>query len=269
MTEFKFEKGYTHGGVFHADDVFATAFLTMLNPNFEVERGFKPPVDDESIIVYDIGNGKFDHHSEPRECRAKNGKYYAAFGKLWREYANLIVSDFIKDRVDNDFVQIIDECDNTGESNLLSTCIYAFNPTWQDERSSSDEKFAKAVEIAKAILENIIDKYKSAEYARKEVLEYYAKSKDGLVIMDRYAPWEDALDEEINANRVKAIVFPSLRGGWNIERIEDSGFEFPKDWWGTREEKVKGLLFCHASGFMCNFKELQDILDIVELCKKK
>ena len=34
-------------------------------------------------IVYDVGGGMFDHHSEPRECRP-NGVPYAAFGLLWR-----------------------------------------------------------------------------------------------------------------------------------------------------------------------------------------
>ena len=39
--------------------------------------------DDFDGIVYDVGGGMFDHHSEPRECRP-NGVPYAAFGLLWR-----------------------------------------------------------------------------------------------------------------------------------------------------------------------------------------
>ena len=31
--------GFTHSGIFHADDVFATAFIKMINPNIEIVRG--------------------------------------------------------------------------------------------------------------------------------------------------------------------------------------------------------------------------------------
>ena len=73
-------KGFTHGGKFHADDVFSTALLQILRPDIQVTRGFVVP-DDFDGIVYDVGGGMFDHHSEPRECRP-NGVPYAAFGLL-------------------------------------------------------------------------------------------------------------------------------------------------------------------------------------------
>ena len=74
--------GFTHAGTFHADDVFATALLQILRPDIKITRGFVVP-DDFDGIVYDVGGGMFDHHSEPRECRP-NGVPYAAFGLLWR-----------------------------------------------------------------------------------------------------------------------------------------------------------------------------------------
>ena len=84
-------KGFTHGGKFHADDVFSTALLQIVRPDFTVQRGFTVP-DDFDGIVYDVGGGEFDHHAEPREERY-NGVPYAAFGKLWRELgAGLVLS---------------------------------------------------------------------------------------------------------------------------------------------------------------------------------
>ena len=74
-------KGFTHGGKFHADDVFSTALLQIVRPDFTVQRGFTVP-DDFDGIVYDVGLGLFDHHQEPRETRP-NGVPYAAFGLLW------------------------------------------------------------------------------------------------------------------------------------------------------------------------------------------
>lgn len=134
--------------------------------------------------------------------------------------------------------------------------IYSYNPFWDETVDNSDTCFNHAVELAKDILSREIEKYKSIERATDYVLECYNKSEDGLIIMDTYAPWYSTLHNY----EFKAIAFPSNRGGWNIERVENSGFEFPTEWWGTREEKVKGLLFCHSSGFMCNFKTKEDIV---------
>ena len=49
-------KGFTHGGKFHADDVFSTALLQILRPDIQVTRGFVVP-DDFDGIVYDVGGG--------------------------------------------------------------------------------------------------------------------------------------------------------------------------------------------------------------------
>ena len=73
-----FKEGFTHGGLFHADDVFATALLKILNPDIQISRGFSVP-ENFSGIVYDIGDGKYDHHQKKSRVR-ENGVAYAAFG---------------------------------------------------------------------------------------------------------------------------------------------------------------------------------------------
>ena len=72
------KNGFTHGGKFHADDVFSTALLRILRPDFTVTRGFSVPENFDGI-VYDIGNGPFDHHAADRAERP-NGVPYAALG---------------------------------------------------------------------------------------------------------------------------------------------------------------------------------------------
>lgn len=77
-------KGFTHGGKFHADDVFATALLMIVRPDIKVTRGFVVP-DGFDGIVYDVGCGMFDHHQEPRESRP-NGvpmRPLACCGACW------------------------------------------------------------------------------------------------------------------------------------------------------------------------------------------
>ena len=63
--------GFTHSGIFHADDVFATAFIKMINPNIEIVRGNEVP-NNFTGIVYDIGLGEFDHHGDEKK-KKENG----------------------------------------------------------------------------------------------------------------------------------------------------------------------------------------------------
>ena len=42
-------KGFTHGGKFHADDVFSTALLQILRPDIQITRGFTVPDDFDGI----------------------------------------------------------------------------------------------------------------------------------------------------------------------------------------------------------------------------
>lgn len=70
-------RGLTHSGKFHADDVFSTALLELLNPEFQVERVLEVPADFDGI-VYDIGGGAFDHHQTGAPVR-ENGVSLCGF----------------------------------------------------------------------------------------------------------------------------------------------------------------------------------------------
>ena len=52
------DKGFTHGGKFHADDVFSAALLLYLNPESQITRGNKVPEEYDGI-VFDIGRGEY------------------------------------------------------------------------------------------------------------------------------------------------------------------------------------------------------------------
>lgn len=255
--EFNYTQGFTHGGSFHADDVFATVFLKMLNPNIVIRRGFAVP-DDFKGIVYDIGNGEFDHHSADREKRS-TGECYAAFGKLWRKYANLIVSDFVKEQVDYYFIRELDNSDNTGAYSSLAEVIGNMNPFW-DEKGVNDVSeqnrcFWKAYKFAYPIFSRVIEKAKAIERAKDYVMECYENRKDGLVVLDKYANAVSLLKD----TETLAILFPSNREGYILERLDENKFTFPKEWWGTRGvDGIKGLIFCHATGFMCVFDTLEN-----------
>lgn len=184
---FKFKRAITHAGKFHADDVFSTAFLTILNPGIEVKRVNKIDKDDISkdTIIYDIGLGEFDHHQTDVPVRL-NGIKYAAFGLLWKEFGHLILSERSVARFDEQFVQYIDAADNGQSQNPLSLTISSFMPNW-DEKASVNEAFSEAVNFAEDILCRHFNRLRSTEYANSYVEEALEKSYDkDIVVLNRF-----------------------------------------------------------------------------------
>ena len=246
-------KGFTHGGKFHADDVFSTALLQILRPDIQVTRGFVVP-DDFDGIVYDVGGGMFDHHSEPRECRP-NGVPYAAFGLLWRLLGAQLVGEHQARLLDENFIQPLDLNDNTGEQNSLADAIGSFNPLW-DSKDDPDVCFWRAVPVAKQILENEIAAANAVNRADDTVRRAYASMKDGIVVLPAYMPWKNGLYK----TDAVFVVYPSQRGGYSAQCVNDhrtkrSKQPFPVAWAGKPEDKLRevsglGLRFCHPSRFL-------------------
>lgn len=140
----------THGGRFHADDVFSAALLKLLNPSVQITRVFDVPENFDGL-VFDIGWGRFDHHQKNAPVRP-NGVPYAAFGLLWKEFGAGLVGPEEAERFDFHFIQPLDLDDNTGCGSEIAGLIGAFNPSWDSDRSP-DDCFAEAVAFAEVILE--------------------------------------------------------------------------------------------------------------------
>ena len=262
-------RGFTHGGKFHADDVFSTALLQILRPDIQITRGFVVP-DDFDGIVYDVGFGMFDHHQEPRECRA-NGVPYAAFGLLWQVLGPGLVGENQARLIDENFIQPLDLNDNTGEQNSLCDAIGFFNPVWDSDRNS-DECFFEAVAVAKQILERQIESARAVNRADEKVRAAYEASENGIVVLPCYLPWKNALYR----SDAYFVVYPSQRGGWSAQCVNDrktkrSKLPFPASWAGQPAEVIaqksglEGIRFCHASRFLitADTKELA-----IEACRQ-
>lgn len=267
----------THGGKFHADDVFSTALLKLINPEFKITRVFEVPENFDGI-VYDIGGGKYDHHQEDSEIR-ENGVPYASFGLLWREYGVALLSKGCPQeiaeqeakRFDEKFIQPIDQDDNTGCGNLLSGVIGAFNPCW-DSAESADECFNDAVNFAIVILKKKIESVFSIQRAKELVEKALSDSKDNIVILPRFAPWKMVL---VPSN-AEFVVYPSQRGGYSAQVIpkdvdtKEAKCDFPEEWAGKSENElpqisgVETLKFCHKGRFIISTATLEDI---IKACK--
>ena len=155
------DKGLTHSGKFHADDVFSAALLTYINPRIKIERVYELPPHYDGII-FDIGMGQFDHHQSDAPIR-DNGVPYAAFGLLWRKFGESILGEDAG-KFDESFVQPLDLSDNTGTENQLAQIIGMFNPAW-DSNDSIELAFHQAKKFALRILQNHFSYIKSSERA--------------------------------------------------------------------------------------------------------
>lgn len=250
------DRGFTHGSKFHSDDVFATAFLRILNPDIQVQRGLEVPKEFDGII-YDIGRGRFDHHQEDREVR-ENGCPYAAFGLIWREYGAAYVGREETERFDRDFVQALDLTDNTGCPNQLADIIDEFNPVW-DSEESYDDCFWNAVDFAEQILRNHFQAVAGVYRAGKLVRQAMSECDGNILVLPKYVPWK----REVIGSSYQLVVYPSNRGGYSVQGVpakEGNDNELvcslPKEWWGKDAAdlpEISGiatLRFCHATGFM-------------------
>ena len=269
---FNVKNAYTHAGSFHSDDVFATAFLQILQPEIEVHRIFNVTSDLDGII-YDIGCGEFDHHQKDKRYR-ENGVPYAAFGLLWEKFGTLIMDEENVLKFDEKFIQALDLSDNTGCDNDLAFAISDFNPKW-DEEKETDEAFFEAVEFAKGILKRRFSKIESNAKACKIVKAELEELPDDIEIFElqQDVPWKAAVKD----TQIKYVIYKSNRGGFNIQCVpsdEDKDVlkkALPEKWRGKTQEEleeitnVKGFRFCHTSGFLCATETIEGARKIAKM----
>ena len=277
----------THGGTFHADEVFAIAILEYAFGNVNVSRVFEVPENlPNDTIVLDIGGGKYDHHQKGGNGVRENGVPYASAGLIWKDYAELVMTNNrlateldeqdkidVFEWIDRDLIQGIDAVDNgvmpmadyPAKAMNISNIIADFNPSW-DSNESSDEAFEEAVDTALVILSNCLDKAISKAKARKIVEKAIGEKCDHLMLLEKFVPWQEFVfsSENQEAGEIWYVVFPSNRGGWNVQAVPNELGSFqmrkplPENWRGLqgealeKETGVAGATFCHRAGFLAS-----------------
>ncbi|EGD46583.1 metal-dependent protein hydrolase [Ruminiclostridium papyrosolvens DSM 2782] len=292
----EFKKVGTHSGRFHADEVMATAILKQV---FEIEltRTRDPEILEKQDLIYDIGNGEFDHHQLEKEYR-DNGTPYAACGLIWRQFGRQAILtkhsevsenevEIIFRYVDAVLIEGIDAVDNgirTTENIIPTMCISSiiggYNPTW-DSPESVDAAFNDAVGFAEDILKNLIDQKVSTLKARTFVIEAYNNRKrPELLILDNSYPWERTL-KEIDINKDVLFVIYPKEEGFYIQTVREYGEvrrdrkRLPEEWAGKREEElgsiigIKDAIFCHSSRFIAKASSFESILKMADIAISK
>ena len=267
------EIAYTHGGKFHADDVFSAALLRIFRPDIQFKRVMKLPENFEGL-AFDVGWGKYDHHQSDAAVR-ENGVPYAAFGLLWKDLGPELLGEEAEN-FDKHFIQALDLEDNTGCGHPLAEAIRAFNPCW-DSNEDPQENFLKAVDVAYAILTRKIEEVNGIRRAGTLVKQAVENIQDGIVILDRYAPWKSFV---VACPQAQFVVSPSLRGGFSAQGVpvsrEDNTLRlpFPESWAGkdaSELQKISGiktLRFCHNNRFLISADTLEDAIAACRLTQE-
>lgn len=294
----------THDATFHADEVFASVIAALylncskgLNVVKICRTSYIPKDLNKDVIVYDVGGGKFDHHSVKDSVYKvrKNGIPYAAAGLIWRAFGNELIQNTPDDKavwfqVERKLIRGIDAVDNgtlpcidyPTSAMSISNVISNFNPVWDDDITSYDEAFLEALSFAGKIFDKIFNRAISKVRAKVLVEENIERTDGEIMIMECFLPWVKHLlfSENPKAEKIKFVIHKSQREGFewhtvpkgntrelrNIPRVA-----VPEEWRGMREknlQKVTGIptaIFCHLSGMTGSAETLNDTIDMVKL----
>lgn len=279
----------THSGVLHADEVFSSVILGKIMSEVRLARVSRVPENvSENVIVYDIGNGPFNHHQRGFNEARENGIKYSSFGLLWKQFGMELLSgeqnaELIFNMFDTTFVSGIDAVDNgqIEHSDILvpsvSSAISAFNPNW-DEELNSDDCFIRAVKFAEIIFDNALNSVISKVKAKIEVEKSIENASNGIMVLETFMPWKEYLFKSDNpkANSILYVVYPSNREGYNINAVPESLGSFnqrkplPDNWAGLQDNElsaesgVKTATFCHPGRFICGALTLPDALKMAQ-----
>ena len=136
--------------------------------------------------------------------------------------------------------------------------------------------------LSKKIFNNKIESTIAKCDAKKFVEQAIEKSENGIMILDKFMPYQEFVLESTNpkAQNILYAVFKSNRKGYTIRAIpkELGSFEnrksMPEAWRGLKDEalqKVTGVAtarFCHNGGFICAAENFEDIVLLARIADK-
>lgn len=280
-----------HSGIFHSDDVFCGAVAKILNPDVKISRvadasEFKTDLQAGEIVA-DIGMGEFDHHQKDCPFREDDIKHCGA-SRLWLVFGISTVLKCCPElenqpetaaaiccKIYTSILRTIAALDNGTEGfpkdvySIVSS-VEGFRPAWDSDRPC-DDCYNDAVAYMRTVLINEIHRYAGEARAERYVLSCISSMKNGIVVLDKYCPWKEPVIADKNA---QIVVYPSLRGGWNLEPVPNEKEEttyrvqIPTQWRGLRGDEAaqqcKGMTFCHAKGFLLAFDTKMNALSAAD-----
>jgi len=286
----------THHGHFHADEVFAIAtiffyyshldYLEGKQTVFEIYRTRNPDVLKNMDWLMDVGGEydperrRFDHHQKEFDKVRKNGVPYASFGLVWEYISQHWEYPPIIQKLEEILVQTVDSADAgkpiyTGKPYTVSSVIASFNPSWDEENTSSNERFAKAVLFAYKLLDQEMDLLCGVERAHPFVKKALKeRNHPHILVLDKFCPWQNTVSQD---KEVLFTIFPSIDQTWCVQSVpvNPGSFErralLPPAWRGERGSKLNELtqlpdcIFCHRDGFIGSAETKESAIKLAEM----
>lgn len=278
----------THNGAFHADDLFATATLSILNNgNIKIIRTRDPQMFLKGDYVYDVGGendperNKFDHHQKGGGGVRENGIPYAAFGLVWKKYGEQICGDKeVAKYIENKIVCSVDASDvgfdiskpliKDVSKYSASSVFLSESPTWKEDNINIDEIFKKQVKKVSELLKREIKIANDDIDGINKLTEDYNQSQDKRIVVSSIDFPRYLLQDTLSKlSEPIYLVYPSSKSPtWKVEVIKkspetmESRKPFPDSWRGFLDGDLKakevigieGVIFTHPTGFYAQVK---------------
>lgn len=283
----------THSGVFHADEVMASVILKQLYDDVEIIRSRDPKDFEEADIVFDVGNGEYDHHSDQKEYR-DNGVPYAACGLIWREFGPKLIkklapnlsNDLVEEifrSVDGSIIESIDATDNgffveKSEIHIptVDQLVKGFNPIWNAD-FDVEVQFNKAIDFCTPILMNTLNMEFAMIEAEKMVKNSLKnRENENILVLDKFCPWKRHLGNYDEEGSIIYVIFKDLVNGYRVQAVQEADSResikpFPMEWAGKDVEVINELvniddaIFVHPAGFIAGAGSLNSAMKMAEL----
>lgn len=270
----------THSGRFHADEVFATSMVLMVEQH-EVLRTRDQAEIDKGSIVLDVGSEynpdtlRFDHHQNSFTREREDGTPFATAGLIWEHYGSRILqSRGLEDSeqvtyalkwVDDKLIKDIDAVDNgmylEDPRPSVSMIIGLMNQSSDDEDKQL-AAFNKAVTFTSDIMENLVASAIKEAQVASELMALMETVENGILILEKNLPYKDFISKH---PEVRRVVYPRNEEQFGVY-CNGRENHLPKRFRGLRDQElceVTGLedaVFCHKSGFMSVTLSLESAL---------
>lgn len=276
----------THNGSFHADDLFATATISILNKgNIKIVRTRDAEMFSKGDYVYDVGgiydpeNNRFDHHQRGGAGNRDNGIPYSAFGLVWKKYGEELTGNKeVAEYIERKIVEPLDAIDNGFDiytpkieeitPYTASSIFLAHYPTWEEDNFNIDKIFEKEVKKIVVLLKREIKVAKASIEGQKIVLEAYKNSSSKeIIVLEKPLPRYLIQDVLPKFPEPIYFIYPTKHSdSWKVEAVRknlsthESRKLFPEAWRGLMngDQKLRELsgvddiIFCHPSGFFAH-----------------
>ena len=268
----------THNGLFHADEAFGIAFLSLLlgSEMVRVVRTRNPQVIEGAYVALDVGGVcnsdglRFDHHQkEFAEVHEGTSVKLAACGLIWRHYGSVVITKLhpeldveqvqsLWQMVDETICRPVDLQDNgqgtfkvegaEAQALTISMMVSSFNQ--QDIYSpAQDEAFMRVVEILKEYVLSFLRAGANKLQLLKEAEEAVEQQKGNRVlVLDKFLPYREAvLKANAEGTQFDLVTYPA-KGQWNIQTVPVD--DTPENFYSQRvslPERLWGLTGPDAS----------------------